>query len=155
MNNVHFSSKSNEWTTPQDFFDMLNDEFAFTLDAAATSENAKCVNYYDVETDALSQCWRGTVWLNPPYGRKIGKWIRKAWEESQRGVEVVVLMPVRSDTPYWHDYVMRAAEVRLVRGRLRFSDSSASAPFPCCVVVFRPWCQGPPKFSSIARNPIP
>lgn len=157
MHKVHFSSNSNEWATPQPFFDALNAEFGFTLDAAATAENAKCERYYSEADNAILQDWVGTVWLNPPYGRGIGKWIRKAWESSQEGATVVVLMPVRSDTPYWHDQVMRASEVRLVRGRLRFTggpkenSQSHNAPFPCCVVVFKPFCEGPPTFCTWER----
>ena len=133
------SSSSNEWETPQGFFDALDAEFGFTLDAAATAGNTKCKRYYAKDDDALCQRWPGVVWCNPPYGRAIGKFVRKGWEEAQKGSTVVMLIPARTDTRYWHDYVMRASEVRLVAGRLRFSRGSkrGAAPFPSAVVVFR------------------
>jgi phage N-6-adenine-methyltransferase len=138
--------KSHEWTTPQRFFDALDAEFGFTLDAAASAENAKCATYYCGEwgRDGLTQPWDGVVWCNPPYGREIGRWVEKGYREAQRGATVVMLIPARTETAYWHDYVMRADEIRLVRGRLRFggggkrSAKSHNAPFPSAVVVFRP-----------------
>lgn len=103
---VMFSSKTDMWATPQDFFDKLNDELHFTLDAAAVAENAKCEKFFSPEEDGLSQDWKGTVWCNPPYGRKIGKWVKKAYEESiKNGCIVVMLLPCRPDTAYFHDYI--------------------------------------------------
>ncbi len=133
-----FSSKSNEWETPQDFFDALNKEFNFTLDAAATDENAKCKRYFTATKDGLAQSWQNeTVFLNPPYGRKVGKWIEKARTEAERGATVVCLIPARTDTRYFHEHCFKG-EVRFVRGRLKFGGSKNSAPFPSAVVVFRP-----------------
>ena len=144
-----FTSNSGEWETPQWLFDMLNEEFHFNLDVCATKENAKCKVYFDIETDGLKQEWHGTCWMNPPYGREIGKWIKKAYEESQAGVTVVCLIPARTDTKWWHDYVMKASEIRLIRGRLGFVNRNnpswredgnfkiSSAPFPSAIVVFR------------------
>ncbi len=136
-----FSSASGEWSTPQDFFDALDDEFEFSLDAAATRENAKCEIFFTKEEDALSQYWKfgeGTVWLNPPYGRGIGAWFKKAYESSLEGVTVVMLVPARTDTSYWHRYVIDTkAEVRFVKGRLKFGGHANSAPFPSAVVVYR------------------
>lgn len=139
MNHVAvFSSKSNEWSTPQDFFDAWHAEYQFTLDAAATPENAKVDRYFTADDDGLSQDWEGVVWCNPPYGRQIGKWVEKAWTESERGATVVLLIPARTDTTWWHTYVKRAREIHLVEKRLRFGGSKTNAPFPSAVVVFSP-----------------
>jgi len=132
---VHFSSASDNWATPQDFFDKLNDEFGFTLDVCASAENAKCEKYFTKEDDGLSKVWEGIVWCNPPYGREIGKWIKKAYQTGARGHVVVMLIPARTDTAYWHDYVIEG-EVRFIRGRLKFGGHKNSAPFPSAVVVF-------------------
>lgn len=131
-----FSSKTDMWETPQDFFDKLNDEFHFTLDACATPENAKCARFYTKEQDSLSQKWDGVVWCNPPYCRQTGKWVEKAYNESKHGVTVVMLIPCRPDVSYFHDFILGKAEVRFVRGRLKFGRSKNSAPFPSMVVVF-------------------
>jgi len=135
---VHFSSKTDLWATPQDFFGKLNDEFRFTLDVCALPENAKCERYYTPEDDGLSQKWSGVCWMNPPYGRAIGKWVEKAYIAAEEGATVVCLLPARTDTKWWHDYVMRATEIRLVRGRLKFGDGANSAPFPSAIVIFEP-----------------
>jgi site-specific DNA-methyltransferase (adenine-specific) len=134
-----FSSKSNEWETPQEFFDRLNQEFNFTLDAAATDENAKCPRYFTFNENGLAQSWQGeTVWLNPPYGRAVGEWIAKARAEADKnGATVVCLIPARTDTRYFHEHCFKG-EVRFVRGRLKFGGSKNSAPFPSAVVIFRP-----------------
>lgn len=133
---VMFSSKTEMWATPQDFFDKLNDEFHFTLDAAAIQENAKCDRFFTPEDDGLSQMWDGVVWCNPPYCRQTGKWVKKAYEESKKGTTVVMLLPCRPDVSWFHDYILGKAEIRFVRGRLKFGGSSNSAPFPSMVVVF-------------------
>ena len=135
INKGIMSSNSQEWETPQNFFDRLDEEFHFTLDAAATSENAKCSHYYTLQDNALWQRWVGVIWCNPPYGRVIGKFVRRGFEEAQSGAVVVMLIPSRTDTAYWHNFVMKAKEIRFVRGRLCFSDSGC-APFPSAVVVF-------------------
>lgn len=108
MNAALLSSKKMDYCTPQDFFDRLNEEFHFTLDAAATDKSAKCPAYYTPETDGLKSPWNlagGAVFCNPPYGREVGKWVRKAYEEAQRGATVVLLIPARTDTTYFHDYI--------------------------------------------------
>ena len=140
---VHFSSKTNEWATPQDFYDKLDKEFNFTLDPCSTKENAKCRKFYTKEDDGLSKSWEGeTVFMNPPYGREIKYWIEKAYTEINRTRErertiVVCLIPARTDTRYWHEYIFgKAKEIRFVKGRLKFGDGSGSAPFPSAVVVF-------------------
>jgi len=135
---IHFSSKTVEWSTPQEVFDELDKEFGFTLDPCATDENAKCDRYFTRKDDGLKQDWgEERVFMNPPYGREISKWMQKAYEASLRGATVVCLPPARTDTKWWHDYVMRG-EVYLIKGRLKFGDFPNSAPFPSAVVVFRP-----------------
>ena len=136
---VMFSSKTDLWETPQDLFDRLDAEFGFDLDACALPQNAKCAAYYTPEQDALSQPWDGVVWCNPPYGRNIGKWVQKAREENRRNNNyIVMLLPARTDTRWFHDYILGKAEIRFIRGRLKFVGSKNSAPFPSMVVVFRP-----------------
>ena len=136
---VLYSSKEEKWATPQDFFDKLNDEFHFTLDAAASPDNAKCANYFTEEQDGLAQSWGGhTVWCNPPYCRKTGLWVKKAWEEHQRtGCTVVMLLPSRTDVRWFHDYILGKAEIRFIKGRLKFGGNKNSAPFPSIVVIYR------------------
>ena len=136
---VMFSSKTDEWSTPQDFFDELNKEFNFTLDPCATPENAKCEKYYTKEDDGLKQDWSGeTVFCNPPYGRGIKDWVKKCYEESKKpNTTVVMLIPARTDTSYFHDYIYhKAKEIRFIRGRLKFGNAKNSAPFPSMVVIF-------------------
>tara|TARA_B100000886_G_scaffold175017_1_gene119855 strand:- start:10435 stop:10908 length:474 start_codon:yes stop_codon:yes gene_type:complete len=136
---VLFSSKTGNWATPQDFFNKLNWRFGpFTLDPCADSGNTKCTKYFTESDNGLSESWEGfTSFVNPPYGRGIDKWIRKAFEESRKNnTKVVMLIPARTDTKYWHQYVMKADEVYFIKGRLKFGDSENSAPFPSAVVVF-------------------
>ena len=133
---VHFSSATDEWATPQPLFDELDSIFGgFTLDPCATPGNAKCSRFYTRMDDGLSQPWTGRVFMNPPYGREIGKWVRKAWEESARGALVVCLLPARVDTRWWHEYA-RKGHVHFLQGRLRFGTSRNSAPFPSAIVTF-------------------
>lgn len=136
---VMFSSATDLWATPQSFFDQLNNEFRFTLDPCATAENAKCRSFYTKEDDGLKQDWGGQiVFCNPPYGREIKKWVRKCYEESKKpNTVVVMLIPARTDTAYFHDYIYKKSEVRFIRGRLKFGDAKNSAPFPSMVVIFR------------------
>lgn len=134
---VHFSSKTVVWGTPQDFFDKLNAEFGFETDVCAIAENAKCPRYFTPEMDGLAKEWRGVCWMNPPYGREIGAWMRKAYESSKAGATVVCLVPARTDTRWWHDYAMRG-EIRFIKGRLKFGGCAVNAPFPNAVVIFRP-----------------
>ena len=123
-------------------FDKLNSEFWFVLDPAATNKTAKCGLFYTPEMDGLSQSWDrgGAVFCNPPYGREIGKWVRKAFEESSGGYPIVLLIPARTDTSYFHDYIYGKAEIRFIRGRLRFTDDEGNAadpaPFPSMVVIY-------------------
>jgi site-specific DNA-methyltransferase (adenine-specific) len=131
------SSLTDDWATPSAFFATLAHEFPFTLDVAASASNAKCERYYDIEADGLSQPWAPHVcWMNPPYGRSIGAWVEKAYHEATLGATIVGLLPARTDTAWWHDYVTKAAEVRFVRGRLKFYNR-ADAPFPSAVAIWR------------------
>lgn len=134
---VMFSSKTDLWATPQDFFDELNNEFHFTLDACAIPENAKCKKFFTPEVDGLTQKWKGTVWCNPPYGKDISLWVQKAAYESAMGNTVVMLLHARTDTRWFHDYIYRKVEIRFVRGRLKFGGAKNAAPFPSMVVIFR------------------
>lgn len=132
-----FSSKSDDWETPQGLFDSLHAKYNFDLDVCATAENAKCARYFTPEQDGLKQDWTGVCWLNPPYGRQIGLWMAKALEASQAGATVVCLVPSRTCTAWWHDYAEKG-EYYFIRGRLKFGGSPNSAPFPSAIVVFRP-----------------
>ena len=135
---LHFSSASSEWATPQDFFDKLNTIHHFTLDVCATAENAKCARFFTKEQDGLAQVWAPErCYLNPPYGRTIKMWMRKAYEESQRGALVVCLVPSRTDTAWFQDFAMKG-QIEFLRGRLKFGGHTNSAPFPSAVVVFNP-----------------
>lgn len=136
---VMFSSKKNDWGTPQALFDELDREFHFTLDPCSTHENAKCEKHYTAEDDGLSQDWSGeVVFCNPPYGREIPKWVEKA---ATSRATTVMLIPARTDTTYFHDYIYGKAEIRFLRGRVRFEREPGApgdaAPFPSMIVVFR------------------
>jgi phage N-6-adenine-methyltransferase len=136
---VHFSSRNCEWATPADLFAALAAEFGpFDLDVCATPENAKCARYFTRDQDGLRQRWTGRVWMNPPYGRAIGLWMRKAAEVAATGEAelVVCLVPARIDTRWWHEYAAQG-EYRFLPGRVRFGGGEHSAPFPSAVVVFR------------------
>lgn len=138
INNIHFSSKSDEWETPQELFDRLNAIHEFTLDVCASKNNTKCNVYLDKDSDGLNQPWHivtGCAWMNPPYGREIGKWMKKAYEESLKGYKVVCLVPARTDTSWWHDYAMKG-KIEFLRGRLKFNDHKNSAPFPSAIIIF-------------------
>lgn len=132
------TSNSEEWETPEWLFDRLDSMFGFDLDACATAENAKCARYYTKADDGLAKPWGGVVWCNPPYGRELPKWVRKAYKEAQNGACVVMLIPARTDTAIWKSVIFpHAAAICFVYGRLRFSNSKASAPFPSAIVVFK------------------
>ena len=160
-----FSSKSDEWETPQEFYDKLNRKFRFTLDPSATHENHKCDKYYTIDDDGLSKSWKGeVVFVNPPYGN-IGHWVKKAYDEStENGATVVMLMPARTDTKYWHQYIMGAASaIYFIKGRLKFKNKVIAdytgktdvspAPFPSAVIVFGGlhWSPGP-RVDSMERT---
>lgn len=130
------ASKTEEWETQKEFFNKLNEEFHFTLDVCATRENAKCSRFITKQDNALNLDWNGTCWMNPPYGRQIKVWMKKAFNESLKGNTVVCLVPSRTDAGWWHDYAMKG-EIRFIRGRLKFGGSPYNAPFPNVIIVFR------------------
>lgn len=139
FNRALFSSASGDWETPQELFDELDREFHFTLDAAATPANAKCRDFFTTGQNALHHAWPGRVFCNPPYGRELWKWVFQGYTEALcclRNEVVVMLLPSRTDTQWWHDYVMKADEIRFIKGRLKFSGHKNPAPFPSCIVVF-------------------
>lgn len=138
MNQALLSSKTVEWETPQAFFDTWDAVFHFETDVCARPENAKCAHFYTPEQDGLSQEWHGVCWMNPPYGHEIGKWVKKAYESAQAGATVVCLLPARTDTAWFHGYILDKAEIAFVRGRLKFGKATNCAPFPSMVVVFGP-----------------
>lgn len=143
---VHYSSQSDEWETPPALFAQLHQEFGFTLDPCATADNHKCARYYTLVQDGLQQTWAGEVcYMNPPYGHKITTWVAKAYQEQQ--ATIVALLPARTDTRWWHSYVMHADELRFIQGRVRFVGGGSSAPFPSVLAIFRPGIR-------IARTPI-
>ena len=134
------SSATDEWATPQEVFDALDREFGFTLDVCADNWNHKTKNYFDKATNGLLQEWRGVCFMNPPYGRQIGVWLKKAYESAGWGATVVCLVPARTDTAWWHDYAAKG-EIRFVRGRIKFVGRNGvkdAAPFPSAIVIFRP-----------------
>jgi phage N-6-adenine-methyltransferase len=134
-----FSSTTDLWATPPHVFAALDREFDFELDVCATAANAKCPRFFNAAQNGLAQEWTGNCWMNPPYGRGIGDWMKKAADSAATGAVVVALAPARTDTNWWQEQVMgRAAEVRLVRGRLRFGDGRGPAPFPSAIVVYHP-----------------
>ena len=135
---VMFSSKTDLWETPQDFFEKLDREFGFELDVCALPENAKCSRYFSPMDDGLEQDWTGVCWCNPPYGREIEKWVKKDYISAIEGATVVMLLPARTDTRWFHDWIYGKTEIRFIRGRLKFGGAEYSAPFPNMVVVFRP-----------------
>ena len=136
LNKGMFTSNTDMWETPQELFDELDREFHFTLDVCAVPENAKCERYFTPAQNGLKQDWNtgGTIYMNPPYGREIGLWVRKAAESN---VTAVCLLPARTDTAWFHDYIYGKAEIRFIRGRLKFGNSKNSAPFPSMIVIFR------------------
>lgn len=136
---VLFSSKTDDHSTPQDFFNKLNEEYQFELDVCASESNAKCSKFFTKEQDALKQDWTGTCWMNPPYGRDIILWMEKAYKEHKKNKNTIVcLVPVRTDTNWWHSYVEGKAKVKFIKGRLKFGNSANSAPFPSALVIYKP-----------------
>lgn len=132
---IHFSSANQEWETPRAIFDLYNATYHFTLDVCATQDNAKVAQFFTKHDDGLSKEWTGVCWMNPPYGRDIKRWVRKAYVSSQQGCVVVCLLPARTDTAWWHDYCMHG-HIEFLRGRLKFVGANNSAPFPSAIVIF-------------------
>jgi phage N-6-adenine-methyltransferase len=133
-----FTSKTDLWETPQDLFNYLDGFYKFTLDVCAIPENAKCKNYFTPEQDGLNMKWFGICFMNPPYGSQISKWVKKAYEEAQNGIKIVALLPARTDTKWFHDYIycQHNIKIKFIKGRLKFGDSKNSAPFPSMLVIF-------------------
>lgn len=132
-----FSSETDNWATPQEFFNKYNKLWNFTHLALFASAQTSSVKYYSVIENGLFQKWEGICWMNPPYGRGINAWMRKAYESSLEGAIVVCLVPARTDTAWWHDYAMKG-HIEFLRGRLKFGNAKNSAPFPSAVVTFIP-----------------
>ena len=141
---LFFSCKTDQWETPQDFFDQLDSEFHFTLDPCADDSNHKCEKYFTKDQDGLKQDWSGeTVFCNPPYGRKVGQWVQKCFQEVYVGncKCAVLLMFANTDTKWFHDWIYHKAEIRFIKGRLKFGGGRVNSPKPSMVVIFRkPGC---------------
>ena len=138
ISDVLFKKDSDEWETPEDLYQQLDDEFHFNLDPCCTDKNHKTVLYYTKKEDGLKQSWGGCrVWCNPPYSN-VKEWVKKAYHESRHpGTIVVMLLPVRTDTKWFQDYVLHRSEIRFIKGRLKFSGAKYNAPFPSMIVIFR------------------
>ena len=139
INSGLFTSNTDLWATPQELFDKLDAQYHFETDVCALPENAKCERFFTPEMDGLKQEWTGVCWMNPPYGRQIGAWVRKAYESARDNLAMVVcLLPARTDTAWYHDYVLPHAHVTFVRGRIKFGGAKHGAPFPSVIAVFFP-----------------
>ena len=133
-----FSSRSEDWATPQGLFDKLDRFFDFQLDVCASKDNHKCHQYFSIQEDGLSQKWSSykRIWMNPPYGKGIEKWMQKAYCEAQEGAIIVCLVPARTDTRWWHNWVNGKAHVHFIKGRLKYGNAKRSAPFPSAIIVY-------------------
>ena len=146
---VQFTAKGVEYETPDHIFDPLRAEFSFTCDVAADDTNAKCPTYFTKEDDALTQDWRGMCWMNPPYGNLLRQFVEKAYHESRNSdCTVVCLIPVRANTQWWHRYVMKANEIRLIRGEVKFKGFKRGLWWPMCIVIFDSDNGGIPKLTT-------
>ena len=135
---LFFSSETDCWSTPNDLFEKLNKHFNFDLDVCADNINAKCNNYFTKEDNGLNQNWTGTCWMNPPYGRGISEWVKKAYQTSiDQGNTIVCLLPARTCTRWWHNYCIHG-EITFINGRLKFGNAKNCAPFPSAIVIFKP-----------------
>jgi phage N-6-adenine-methyltransferase len=149
MNKVVFSSKSNEWETPLSFYSEQDVKYHFTLDPCCTNDNHLCSKYYTKEDNGLLHTWKGErVFVNPPYGREIGKWVKKAYEESLEGTLIMLFIPSRTDTKWFHDFILGKADVNFLKGRFKFENRTfpswradgnfkkSPAPFPMLLAVY-------------------
>lgn len=137
MEMINTKNKNSVWYTPQYLFDELNEEFNFVIDSCALPENTKCSLYYTPEQDELAQNWFDTTWCNPPYGREIYQWVEKAYNEHlKNNITVVLLLPAKTDTKWFHEYLYNKAEIRFIKGRIKFGGSKDPAPFPSMVCIF-------------------
>jgi phage N-6-adenine-methyltransferase len=150
-----FVSTKQDWTTPDELFESVSSEFDFTLDAAADSINTRCSKFFTVADDGLKQDWgEHCVWLNPPYGESGGKlsdWIKKAAHAAAKGATVVMLIPARTNTSWFHDICLRYGEVRFIRGRPKFGGAKHGLPQPLCFVIFRPRDPTADEFETITK----
>lgn len=138
MNRILFSSEKEDWSTPQNLFDKLDKYYHFEVDVCANEFNHKCDKYFTKDQDGLKQDWTGTVWCNPPYGRKVGDWVKKAYDSHLKYKNtIVMLLPARTDTKWFHGYIYNKAEIRFIKGRLKFGNSTNSAPFPSMIIIFK------------------
>ena len=138
INKGLMTSNTDEWATPISFYQELDREFHFTLDPCSTKENHKCDKYYTKEDDGLNKSWGGEiVYVNPPYGKEISKWTEKAYNENLKGATIVLLLPARTDTRWFHNFIYKKHEIRFIKGRLKFNDGKQGAPFPSMVVVMK------------------
>jgi site-specific DNA-methyltransferase (adenine-specific) len=146
MNNVHFKSGNKEWETPESLFQPLKKEFDIVLDVCASEHNTKCKAYIDRKGNSLVSSWSTLIsqlgenkaaWMNPPYGRGIDKWVKKAFDEAQKGATIIALLPARTDTSWFHNYIHNKHEVRFLKGRIKFVGAPSSAPFPSMIVIFK------------------
>lgn len=139
INKGLFTSQKDDWETPKDFFEKLDKHFNFEWDLAASNNNSKCSKFFTKENSALKEDWgglNGWLWCNPPYGKELRHWVKKA---SESRANVVMLIPARTDTSYWHDYIFDKAKVVFLRGRLKFEvdgEPKDAAPFPSALVIF-------------------
>ena len=137
LNDSMYSSEKKDWETPDFLFKALDNEFNFNLDPCSDGVNAKCKSFFTKAEDGLTKEWEGSIFMNPPYGRGIEKWMEKALNSSKAGALVCCLVPARTDTRWWHNYAMKG-EVRLLSKRLTFKGANNKAPFPCAIVIFKP-----------------
>ena len=151
------SSDDLSWRTPRSFFDALDKEFLFDLDAAASAANALCSTYFSTQDDALAQDWSSyqSIWCNPPYGRELHRWLKKAYIESRKGPTVVMRVMASTETRWWRDYAWRADEIRLVQGRVKFirasGDVAGAAPKGSAVIIWHPHWDGPPRVTLMSQ----
>ena len=135
-----FSSNDDSWETPPSLFNVLDMEFNFSLFPCCTKQTAKCKKFFTKEEDGLIQDWsKDIVFVNPPYGREIGKWVEKSYNEAKKGAKVVMLIPSRTDTKWFHDFIYNKAEIRFLKGRIRFLQNKKelnAAPFPTMLIIF-------------------
>ena len=136
-----FESAKTDWETPDDVFIPLDKEFGFSLDVAASAQNTKCSSFLSEEDNALEKQWSGTCWCNPPYGRDLQKWVRKAVIETWNHVTTVMFIPARTNTKWWHEFCIPFGEVRFVKGRPKFGGANQGLPWPLAIIIFR----GKPK----------
>lgn len=148
-------SGKTDWETPQYFFNYLNSFYHFNLDVCADERNHKMIPYFSINDDALKQNWTGTCFMNPPYGYGIYWWIKKAFDEGQKGNKIVCLLPSRTDNSWFHEFVMKASEIIFIRGRIHFTNSKQSPQFGSIIVIFEKTLNKFPNISNLDLNDLP